>query len=85
VHGRLRGALDQQVEGARLGEIIRDSNIAMSELDAGVPEPAERQFAAAASQVVEHPDVVAGTIALQQKREAGSDEAGSAADQDSHA
>jgi hypothetical protein len=57
----------------------------MGELDAGMPEPAERQLAAAPAQVVEHPDIVAGTIALQHEREAGSDKAGSTANQDSHA
>ena len=53
MHGRLGRAFEQQVERAGLGQIVGTAHVAVDEADAGVPQPGQRQLAAAAAEIVE--------------------------------
>ena len=84
VDRRLGRAFEQQIEGARVRQVVWRADVAVHELDAVRAEPVERELAAAALEVVEGADLNVGAVALQHQREAGPDEAGAAGDEDSH-
>ncbi len=50
---RLGRAFDQPVGGARLGQILARTDVAMEETHAAGRQPGERELAAAATQIIE--------------------------------
>ena len=83
--GGLCRALEKKVEGAGVGQVIGGPDLAVHELDAVRLQAAEGQLAAAPAEGVrtrKFPEV--GVVALEHQREARTDEARAAGDEDSH-